>query len=76
VCGSEVEIFVLEEAGMVSKPEYGAFERWLNSGKLHRIKDRDGSSLICLNSLLARVQNTKQLERGNSQLPNVNKEKT
>jgi hypothetical protein len=32
---------------------------WLNSGELHRPQAADGSTLICLNSLLAYVQKTK-----------------
>jgi hypothetical protein len=34
-------------------------EEWLNSVKLHRLQAADGSTLICLNSLLARVRNIK-----------------
>ena len=33
-------------------------EEWINSGELHRLQRDDGSVLICLNSLLARVRNT------------------
>jgi hypothetical protein len=76
VCSSEVEMLVLEDAGVVSNPEHAAFEQWLNSSELHRIKDLDGSSLICLNSLLARVQNTKPLKHGNAPLPSADKERT
>jgi hypothetical protein len=34
-----------------------ALEKWLESGELHRWQTVEGSALICLNSLLARVQN-------------------
>jgi hypothetical protein len=34
-------------------------ERLFNSGELHRLQAADGSMLICLNSLLACVRNTK-----------------
>jgi hypothetical protein len=36
-----------------------AVEKWLNSMNLHRAQAADGGTLICLNSLLAQVQNTK-----------------
>jgi hypothetical protein len=39
--------------------EKPALEEWLNSGEMHRVETVDGSALICMNSLLARVQNTK-----------------
>ena len=34
-------------------------EKWFNSGELRQLRAADGSTLICLNSFLARVQNTK-----------------
>jgi hypothetical protein len=49
----------LENAGVISNLDRPALEEWLNSGNLHRSQAADGSVLICLNSLLARVQNTK-----------------
>ena len=58
-CGAEVEVIALENTGVVSNLERPALEEWLNSVELHRTLTVDGSSLICLNSLLARVQNTK-----------------
>jgi hypothetical protein len=39
--------------------ERPALDAWMNSEELHRSQAADGSVLICLNSLLARVQNTK-----------------
>lgn len=53
------EMIALENAGVISNLERPALEEWLNSGNLHRSQAADGSVLICLNSLLARVQNTK-----------------
>jgi hypothetical protein len=58
-CAAEVEVIALEETGVVSNLERPALEEWLNSVELHRSLAADGSTLICLNSLLARVQNTK-----------------
>jgi len=40
------------------EPNQAALEEWMNSGELHRSQTPDGSTLICLNSLLAWVQKT------------------
>ena len=58
-CGAEAEMVGLENVGVVSNLDRPALEAWLNSGELHRSQAGDGSALVCLNSLLARVQNTK-----------------
>jgi hypothetical protein len=52
-------MIALENVGVVSNLDRAALEEWLNSGELHRSQGTDGTSQICLNSLLARVQNTK-----------------
>lgn len=49
----------LENVGVVSNLSRPALKAWLNSGELHRSQVGDGSALVCLNSLLARVQKTK-----------------
>jgi hypothetical protein len=59
LCAADGEMIALENAGVISNLERPALEEWLNSGNLHRSQAADGSVLICLNSLLARVQNTK-----------------
>jgi hypothetical protein len=59
LCAADGEMIALENAGVISNLEQSALEEWLNSGELHRSQAGDGSVLICLNSLLARVQNTK-----------------
>ena len=59
LCGAEAEMIALENVGVLSNLDRVAVEEWLNSGELHRSKSASGSTLICLNSLLARVQNTK-----------------
>jgi len=51
-------MIALENAGVISNLEPPALEEWLNSGDLHRLRATDGSTLICLNSLLARAQKT------------------
>jgi len=58
-CAANVEMFALENVGVISNLDWTALEAWLNSGELHRSKADDGSALVCLNSLLARVRNTK-----------------
>lgn len=55
-CAAEVEMIALENTGVISNLDRRAIEEWLNSGELHRTQTPDGSELICLNSLLARVQ--------------------
>lgn len=59
LCAAEGEMIALENAGVISNLDQHALEEWLNSGELHRSQSADGSTLICLNSLLARVQNEK-----------------
>jgi hypothetical protein len=58
-CGADAEMVALENVAVVSNLDRPALEAWLNSGELHRSQAADGSALVCLNSLLARVQNTK-----------------
>lgn len=58
-CQTEVGAIALENVGVISNLERAALEEWLNSGELHRLQTTDGSTFICLNSLLARVQNKK-----------------
>jgi hypothetical protein len=58
-CAAQVEMITLENTGVISNLELAELSDWLNSDELHRTQTPDGSSLICLNSLLARVQNTK-----------------
>jgi hypothetical protein len=58
-CAAEGEVIALEEIGLISNLERSALEQWLNSGNLHLSQIADGSTRICLNSLLACVQKTK-----------------
>lgn len=59
LCAAEGEMIALQNTGVISNLERRALEDWLKSGELHRSQTGDGSTLICLNSLLARVRNTK-----------------
>jgi len=56
-CAAEGEMIALENTDVISNLAKAALEEWLNSEELHRVQATDGSALICLNSLLARVQN-------------------
>lgn len=57
LCRAEAEMIDIEKAGVISNLDRPALEEWLNSAKLHRSQTSEGSVLLCLNSLLACVQN-------------------
>ena len=57
-CAAEEDMIAVENAGAISNLDQRALERWLKSGELHRTNAPDGSSVICLNSLMACLQNT------------------
>ena len=73
-CAAEVEMIALEETGVISNLERPELEEWLNSGELHRLQAADGSSLTCLNSLLARVQKTTTIQPADSAVTKQTKE--
>ena len=58
-CGAMAEMIAVENLGVMSNLDQLELEEWLNSEQLHRSQTTHGSELICLNSLLARVQNTR-----------------
>jgi hypothetical protein len=58
-CGAEREVIALEDVGVLSNLERQELQEWLNSSDLHHSQTPDGSELICLSSLLARVRDTK-----------------
>jgi hypothetical protein len=57
-CAAEVEMIAMKDTGVISNLGQPELEEWLSSEELHRSQAADGSALTCLNSLLARVQNT------------------
>ncbi len=59
LCGADAEMIAFENIGVISNLDRTASEEWLNSEELHRSQGADGSAQVCLNSLLARAQNTK-----------------
>jgi hypothetical protein len=76
MCGASVEMIALQDTGVLSSLHRAALEQWLSSGEVHRAEAADGSSLICLNSLLGRVTNTNPADRGLARLPGTKKEST
>jgi hypothetical protein len=58
LCRGESEMVALENLQVVSNLDRASLEEWINASDLHRLKSDNGSSLICLNSLLALVRNT------------------
>lgn len=58
-CGAEGEMIPLEGVGVISNLEAPEVEAWIESDALHRSQATDGAPLICLNSLLKRVQKPK-----------------
>jgi hypothetical protein len=59
LCNGESEMIALENLQVISNLDRPALEEWVNSGELHRLQGEDGSALVCLNSLLPSVRNTK-----------------
>jgi hypothetical protein len=57
-CAADVEMISLGSVHLISNLEPVALEKWLNSADLHRSQTA-GDTLICLNSMLARVTNTR-----------------
>jgi hypothetical protein len=58
-CVAEVEMIPLEGVGVISNLAPPEMEAWLESETIHRSQAIDGTRLICLNSLLKRVQKSK-----------------
>jgi hypothetical protein len=62
VCGAWVETLLLENAGLLAEHAPALVQR-LNSGDVHRVEGADGSSFLCLDSLLARARKGKPTEK-------------
>jgi hypothetical protein len=58
-CQAESEVISIDSVGVISNLAPPELEAWIESEDLHRSQSADGSVLICLNSLLKRVQRTK-----------------
>jgi hypothetical protein len=57
-CQAEGELIPIESVGVISNLDPGALEAWIESEELHHSRSADDAPLICLNSLLKRVQRT------------------
>jgi hypothetical protein len=57
LCAARGEMISVDHAGVVSNLGSLELMEWLNSARLHRFEAAGGETLICLNSLLARVRN-------------------
>ena len=55
-CVSEVEMIPLDGVGVISNLTPLEVEAWIQSEDLHHATAADGAPLICLNSMLKRVQ--------------------
>jgi hypothetical protein len=58
-CNAEAEMIPLEGVGVISNLQPSEVESWIESEDLHHLQAADGGQLICLNSLLKRVQKPK-----------------
>src|SRR5215472_3871398 len=58
-CASEGEMIPIEGVGVISNLSPVEVEAWLESESIHRSQTADGGLVICLNSLLKRIQKTK-----------------
>jgi hypothetical protein len=56
LCKAESEMVALEGLEVISNLDRTRVEEWINSGELHHLRGADGSPLVCLNSLLARIR--------------------
>jgi hypothetical protein len=57
-CQAECELIPIDGVGVTSNLAPGAVEAWIESEELHHSRSADDAPLICLNSLLKRVQRT------------------
>ena len=58
-CQAESELIPIEGVGVISNLAAPEVEAWIESEELHRSESADGNALICLSSLLKRVQRPK-----------------
>ena len=55
-CGSLVEMIPLDGVGVISNLTPSEVEEWIQTEDLHHATAADGAPLICLNSMLKRIQ--------------------
>jgi hypothetical protein len=57
-CGAEVEMIPLDVVGVVSNLPPAEVRAWLESEDLHHTAAAAGTPMVCLNSMLKRVNKT------------------
>ncbi len=62
-CGSEEEMIPMNDVGIVSNLAQPEVRAWMQAEDLHYIATNDGSTLICLNSMLKRMRRPLAKER-------------
>jgi hypothetical protein len=55
-CASKVEMIPIDGVGVISNLASTEVEAWIQSEDLHHTKAADGAPLICMNSMLKRIQ--------------------
>lgn len=58
-CAAEGEMIPLDDVGVVSNLPPAEIQTWIESEALHHTTSADGAPMICLNSMLKRVQKAK-----------------
>lgn len=58
-CEAEAEMIPLDDLGVVSNLPLKEVQAWLEAESLHHATAADGALMICLNSMLKRVQKAK-----------------
>ena len=58
-CGTESEMILLHEAGVISNLPSQEVEAWLRSEDLHHSTAANGAHMVCLNSILKRLHQAK-----------------
>ena len=61
-CGADAEMIPLNDVGVVSNLPPAHVQAWIESPDLHHRKTASGIDLICLNSMIKRVQRTRDRE--------------
>ena len=63
-CGAESEMIPLDNLGVISNLLSVEVEAWIRSEDLHHAWAADGAPMICLNSMLKRVQHATTVSPG------------
>jgi len=63
-CAAEAEMVSLQNFGVTSNLDRAAIQDWVDSRHIHRNEAVDGSTTVCLNSLLDHLTGGNPAERG------------